>query len=206
MKPTYKGYEGKKNGSAFVMLPPVGAYVAEIQDVRFVKGDDNQRDRIELFMEITEGEYKNRFHEVYKDNDERWGNATYKGIFRLVPPVEGEEGYDWRKRTFEGNLWCVQESNPGYKWDWDEKKLKGKAVGISLRKRLYTGKDKEVNPVDRETIEIGRFETVDEVRNGKCRPMRDRDQRERHETPVAEITNGDEFTDVSNDSGISVPW
>ncbi|MBP5442266.1 MAG: hypothetical protein J6Y60_03415 [Treponema sp.] len=203
MKPTYKGYEGKR-GNGFVNLPPVGAYVAEIQDVRFVKGENGQRDRIECFIEITEGEYKNRFHEVYKDQDEKWGNATYRGTFRLVPPVEGEEGEDWRKRTFESNLWCVEQSNAGYRWDWDEKKLKGKAVGISLRKRLYTGKDKDGNPVDRETVEIGRFEVVDEVRNGKCKPMRERDQREKDPAPAG--TTGEGFTDVSNDNGISVPW
>ena len=203
MKPTYKGYEGKR-GNGFVNLPPVGAYVAEIQDVRFVKGENGQRDRIECFIEITEGEYKNRFHEVYKDQDEKWGNATYRGTFRLVPPVEGEEGEDWRKRTFESNLWCVEQSNAGYRWDWDEKKLKGKAVGISLRKRLYTGKDKDGNPVDRETVEIGRFEVVDEVRNGKCKPMRERDQREKDPDPAG--TTGEGFTDVSNDNGISVPW
>ena len=33
MKPTYKNFESKKTGG-FVELPPVGAYVAEIQAVR----------------------------------------------------------------------------------------------------------------------------------------------------------------------------
>jgi hypothetical protein len=87
-----------------------------------------------------------------------------------------------------------------YQWDWDEKKLKGKKVGINIRKRLYTGKDKDGNPVDRETTEIGRFETVDDVRNGRCKPMRERDQREKRE----ESTDGNEFTDVS--SNVEVPW
>ena len=204
MKPTYKSFEAKKTGG-FTALPPVGAYVAEIQEVRFVKKEKEwERDRIECFMEITEGEYKNRFHEVYSDQSEKWGSATYRGIFRLIPPTEDEatQEDDWRKRVFESNLWCVQQSNPGYKWDWDEKKLKGKTVGISLRKRLYTytkdGEDK-----DGETIEIAQFETVDDVRNGKCRPMRDRDQRRKHDN-ADDSTDGSEFTDVSG--SVSVPW
>ncbi len=198
MKPSYSGFEAKKAGG-FTELPPVGAYVAEIQAARFVEGENGQRDRIELFMDIVEGEYANRFHDVYEDQKERFGDdAKYKAIFRLIPPVEGDE--DWRKRTFEGNLWCVQESNPGYTWDWDEKKLKGKKVGISLRKRLYT-----FNGKNRETIEIGRFETVDDVRNGKCKPMRDRDQRtNRSDSESADSTDGAEFTDVSKE--VSVPW
>ena len=198
MKPSYSGFEAKKAGG-FTELPPVGAYVAEIQAARFVEGENGQRDRIELFMDIVEGEYANRFHDVYEDQKERFGDdAKYKAIFRLIPPVEGDE--DWRKRTFEGNLWCVQESNPGYTWDWDEKKLKGKKVGISLRKRLYT-----FNGKNRETIEIGRFETVDDVRNGKCKPMRDRDQRtNRDSVESTDNTDGAEFMDVSKE--VSVPW
>ena len=193
MKATYKGFEAKKSGG-FIELPPVGAYVAEIQAVRVV--EQNDRDVIELFMEITEGEYANRFHEVYEDQKERFGDgAKYKGIFRLTPPVDGDE--DWRKRAFEGNLWCVQQSNAGYSWDWDEKKLKGKKVGISIRKRLYT-----FNGKDRETTEIGRFETVDDVKAGKVKPMRDRDNRTGES--VAESTDGSEFADVSKE--VSVPW
>lgn len=194
MKASYKGFEAKKSGG-FLELPPKGAYVAEIQAVRFVEGTDGQRDRIECFMEIVEGEYANRFHEVYEDQKERFGDdsAKYKGIFRLVPPVDGDE--DWRKRSFEGNLWCVQESNAGYTWDWDEKKLKGKKVGINLRKRLYTYNDK-----DRETVEIARFETVDDVRNGKVKPAKDRDQREKRDS---DGVSGGEFTEVND---VNVPW
>lgn len=196
MKPTYKNFEAKKTGG-FLELPPVGAYVAEIQAVRFVEGTDGQRDRIECFMDIVEGEYANRFHEVYEDQKERFGDdAKYKAIFRLIPPVDDDE--DWRRRAFEGNLWCVQQSNDGYSWDWDEKKLKGKKVGISLRKRLYS-----YNGKDRETVEIARFETVDDVRNGKCKPVRDRDQRS-NKGGSSDSTDGAEFTDVSKD--ISVPW
>ena len=194
MKPTYKDCEPKKTGG-FIELPPVGAYVAEIQAVRVV--EQNDRDVIELFMEITEGEYANRFHEVYEDQKERFGDsAKYKGIFKLTPPVDGDE--DWRKRTFEGNLWCVQQSNSGYAWDWDEKKLKGKKVGISIRRRLYT-----YNGKDRETTEIGRFETIDDVKAGMVKPMNDRDNRE-NKSESAESTDGNEFTDVSKE--VSVPW
>ena len=194
MKPSYNGFEAKKS-SGFTELPPQGAYVAEIQDVRFVPadGDKQLRDVIELMMEIVEGEYKNRFHEVYKDNDERFGNARYKGIFRLTPPIDGDE--DWRKRVFEGNLWCVEQSNPGYKWDWDEQKLKGKKVGINLRNYLYTS-----NGQNRTTTEIGKFETVDDVRNGKCKAMRDRDKRQ-----ASDGSNEQNFTPVES-AQVSVPW
>lgn len=196
MKPSYQGFEAKKAGN-FVDLPPVGAYVAEIRNVRLLEADgkNQMRDVIEMMVEITEGEYKGRYTEVYTDQKERFGDTTkYKGIFRLTPPVENDE--DWRKRTFEANLWCVQESNPGYAWDWDEKKLKGKKIGINVRKRLY-----RFNGQDRETTEIGKFETVDDVRNGKVKPMRDRDTRG---SGTPDSTDGQNFTDVSQE--VTVPW
>lgn len=200
MKATYKGFNAQRT-SGFTGLPPVGAYVAEILEVRYLdpkKPENNvKRDTIELFMEIVEGEYANRFHEVYEEQTEKWGNdVKYKAIFRLIPPSD-DDADDWRKRTFEGNLWCVQQSNPGYAWDWDEKKLKGKKVGISIRRRLYT-----YNGRDRETVEIGRFETIDDVKAGKVKPMRDKDNRT-SESPV-ESTDGSEFTNVSNE--VEVPW
>ena len=94
----------------------------------------------------------------------------YKGTYRLTPPIEGDEA--WRKKAFEEALWCVEQSNPGYHWDWDETKLKGRKIGINVRKNIYTGRDG--NP--RETTEIGRLETVDDVKNGKCRTLKDRVQ------------------------------
>ena len=196
MKPSYSTFEAKANKS-YIDLPPVGAYVAEIKKAEEV--DHFGRQAIEIMLDICEGEYKDRYTEVWRDQDEKWGNATYRGTFRIVLPIDNDE--DWRKRQFEGNLWCVQESNPGYAWDWDEKKLKGKKVGISVRKKLYTGKDKDGNEVDRETTEIAKFETVDDVRNGKCKPVKERDTRKNK----TEQSNNQQFTPVES-SEVSVPW
>lgn len=192
MKATYKGFQAKKS-SGFVDLPPKGAYVAEIKNVVLTE-DRNGREILEVMLDICEGEYKDRYTEVWKDQKERFGDdVKFKGIFRLTPPVDGDE--DWRYRAFEGNLWCVEQSNDGYSWDWDEKKLKGKKVGISVRNRMYT-----YNGQDRSTTEIARFETVKDVKDGKCKPVPDRDQREKRE----ESTDGSDFTDVSKN--VDVPW
>lgn len=199
MKPSYKGFEAKKNSNGFIGLPDVGAYVAEILDVRSVPADgNNPRDTVELMMDIVEGEFSGRYMAFYKDQEERFGSAKFKGVFRLVCPLEDDE--DWRKRAFEGNLWCIEQSNPGYRWDWDEKKLKGKTVGISVRKRLYT-----YNGQNKETTEIGRFETIDDVHNGKVKPMKPRDQRtggaSSESTETADNSNYEDVT-----KSINVPW
>jgi len=194
MKPTYNGFEAKKT-SGFAQLPPPGAYVAEIQGVKTEDSYDHSREVIVLMIEITEGEYKGQYHKVYEDQKNSFGdNVKYRGTFRLTPYIEGDE--TWVRSRFEGNLWCVEQSNPGYQWDWDEKKLKGKKVGINVRKNIYTGRDG--NP--KETTEIGQFETVDDVRNGKCKAMKDRIQK----NAGASANSTDEMENVT--ATVDVPF
>ena len=151
-----------------------------------------------MMIEITEGEYKDQYHKVFEDQKERYGgDVKYKGSFKLRPPIDGDD--PWIKKVFEGNLWCVEQSNPGYAWDWDEKKLVGKKIGINVRERLYTGNDGS----DRSTTEIGQFEPIDDVRNGKCKEMKARDGR-RSDSSATASTTGEGFTDVS--TVVEVPF
>ena len=191
-----KTVEIKKRGD-YLTLPPVGAYVAEIKNARIVKAEKDQKyDSLEMMVDITEGEYAGRFTALWNDQKERFGDSKYKGIFRLYCP--NEESEEWVDRKFGNNLWCVQESNKPYEWDNDEKKLKGKKVGINLRKRIYN-----YNGQDRETVEIGQFETVEDVKNGKCKTLRDRDTRKNKGSE--DSTDGSGFTDVSKTEP-DVPW
>lgn len=207
MKPTYAGFEAKKR-NGFPELPPVGAYVVEIK--KAVEVDHFGRPAIEVTFDICEGEYKGRYMEVWKDQDEKWGKAYYKGTFRLIP-ADGDKLSESYERSlqgkFEHNLWCIEQSNgfdsnnePLYHWDWDEKKLVGKKVGINVRKLIYTGKDKDGNPVDKETTEVWQFETIDDVHKGNCKLMKEHDKRK------AKVeSNEQEFTPVES-SEVSVPW
>lgn len=187
MKAKYSGYEAKKSGG-FVEMPPVGAYVGEILNVKVEPNYDKTHDQLVLMLDITEGEYAGRYMEVYNDQKERFPDCKFKGIIRITVPEENDgEDKAWIRRVFEGNLWAVEQSNDGYAWDWDEKKLKGKKVGFSVRKRYYT-----YNGTDRETTEIARLESVKEVKDGKVKPMQPRDNR-----------TGEAAADGTSDSGMS---
>lgn len=192
MKPTYDGFSAKRN-SGFAQLPPVGAYVAQIQGVKVEKSYSGDRDLIAVMLEITEGEYKGQYHKVFEEQRSSFGdNVKYKGVLRLTPPLSSDD--PWVKSRFEGNLWCVEQSNPGYTWDWDENKLKGKVVGINVRKNFYPGRDGEL----KETTEIAQFETVDDVRSGKCKALKDRKPK------GTETVKQDDMTDVSGT--VDVPF
>lgn len=200
MKPTYQGFEAKENSQSFLELPPAGLYIGQIMAVRVVDADGVKtfRDWLEVMLEITEGDYKGRFTAVYNDQKERFGaeNTRYRGTFRIAIPSGKEDEEEWVRRSFEGNLWCVEQSNPGYRWDWDENKLLKKNIGLNIRNRLYTYEDS-----DRSTIEIARFETVDDVRSGKAKPAKNRDQRKKSEETSSHVPAG--FTQVNTDLP---PW
>ena len=195
MKPTYKNFEAKQS-KGFLTVPPAGAYVAEIKNVNVIEPTDrNPRTVLELIVDISEGEYTHRYKDLFDENKNRFGDANYRGTFRITVPTEQDDEEDnWVKRKFEDQMWAIQESNPGYAWDWDEKKLKMKKVGISVRNRIY-----EYNGKTRSTTEIGRLEIVQDVRDGKIKPMKDRDQTQ---NKTADSAQG--FTDVSDDT--ETPW
>ena len=54
--------------------------------------------------------------------DKKWkGKATI-----YCPKDDGSEKDEWTRKNFARWTNAFEDSNPGYKWDWDEKKLKGK--------------------------------------------------------------------------------
>ena len=197
MKAKYQGYEAKKSGG-FIELPPVGAYIGTILNVKVEPSYDKSHDQIVLMLDITEGEYAGRFMEQYNDTKERFPETKYKGVLRITVPEETDgDDLAWIKTVFEGNLWAIEQSNPGYAWDWDEKKLKGKKVGFSIRERYYTYDHK-----DRTAIEIGKLESIEEIKAGKVKPMKARDTRKKDDTEGGNSSS--EGTDVTG--SVEVPF
>jgi len=195
MKPGYKNFEARERTS-FLTVPPAGAYVARIENVNVQEPTDtNPRTVIELIVDITEGEYTHRYKDLFDDQKSRFGNANYRGTFRLTVPTDDDADEDnWIKRKFETSMWCIEQSNPNFEWDWDEKKLRKLSVGISVRNKKY-----DYNGKVKTTTEIGRLEVVQDVRDGKVKPMQDRDQTKK-DNQTNDAANG--FTAVDED----VPW
>ena len=165
----YEGFKSEKSGNSFPMLP-VGAYVCEIKNVKLDGTEPDQQ--LILRLEIVEGDFTNYFTNRYNHDmnrnagQQRYGVTKYKGDFRLNVPNPANtkrEHPEWDVSAFNNMVYCVQTSNPGYEWNWDETTLKGKKVGINVRAGTYNG-----NPY----TQIGKLETVDDVRKGVCKPMK----------------------------------
>lgn len=127
----FNGYEEAKEAAKYVggERLPIGAYVCEIKDVKYVAGENGNSDRIDILFDIVDGEYKDFFKNQYDSNtseDKKWKGR--KPIY--VPKDDGSEKDNWTKNTFAKWVNSFEDSNPGYKWNWNEEKWMGLKIGI----------------------------------------------------------------------------
>ena len=165
MKPI-EGFKAEAPAASYPMLPK-GLYVAKINNVK-IDGDEPDQ-RLVLRVDITEAEHTGYYVKRFNSDKERGGQyeAKYKGDFSIQIPNQNNprrQHYDWDNRAFGNAIWAIEQSNPGYHWDWNEQGLKGKAVGINVRGGTYNGKP---------YTSIGRLESVQAIRDGSAKVMAD---------------------------------
>ena len=150
----FNGLEIKKSVSANEPLP-AGGYVAKILNAKVE--EYSWGEKLVISFDIAEGEYKDFFRNQYNENtreDKKW-----KGNFRLTVPNEGNQYFESQKRTFGNAIWAIEESNPSFRWAWDENALKGKMVGVLFRDREW-----EIDGKTGMTTEACTFVSVEDVR------------------------------------------
>lgn len=127
----YNGAKAEKTTSAAPL--PAGGYVARIMgaEVKTYSGHD----QLIISLDIAEGEHKDHFTKDYRANtseDRKW-----KGAYRVWIPDEGSQYFTSQQRTFNNLIYALEASNNGYHFDWDEKKLKGKMLGVLYRDKEW---------------------------------------------------------------------
>lgn len=105
---------------------PIGAYECIIKDARINHNEENGKDTLKISIDIASGKYKDYFLKSYENDsriDKKWNNNAVKYL-----AFEGDN-----VSYFKGFITCVENSNPGYTWDWNENKLKDKKIcGVFL--------------------------------------------------------------------------
>lgn len=161
----FKDYDKTQVYGNFKSLPK-GAYIIEIKDAKVKESDGNQR--IELAFDIADGEYKGYYADNYKnqkDEDKKW-----KGIATLwVPKDDGTEQDEWSKRRFKTFTTALEDSNPGYRFDWDETKFKGKKVAGLFRYKDFEGDDGKPH----RTLQLNSYCSIDDFKKGNYKLPKD---------------------------------
>lgn len=145
---------------------PAGGYVAKTIGGRVIEYDWGSV--LAIAFDITEGDHKGHFDNEYKSQiqeDKKW-----KGVLRLpLPKDDGSEKDDWTKRSFGNAMWAIEESNPGYHWNWDESTLADKNIGV-----LFRNKEWEFSGKTGWTTECCALTTVQNIRENKFKMPKDK--------------------------------
>ena len=140
---------------------PKGSYVCQVIGAKVEAGKDGNSDVMIVQFDIKEGEYAGFFKKQYDENKD--DNKKYKGQTRIyLPKDDGSEKDAWTKKNFANWTNALEDSNSGYKWDWDEKKWKNKLIGLVFGETGTVIEGKEVVytecrfPVSVQTVRDGK--------------------------------------------------
>ena len=144
------GYDKIQESGSFKKLP-VGGYVVKILDAT----DVPEKEYLRISFDVAEGEYKGFFAEEYKNDTrdgKKWPNAgtfirSYKS--KALPMLKGFTT-------------AVEKSNKGYKWNFDEKSLVNKIVGVVIGEEQYLNQKGQV----RTRTYVSAVRSVDTIKKG----------------------------------------
>ena len=179
---------------------PIGAYECKIINAVINHNNDTGKDTLKVMVDIANSEYKDYFKKRYDNNtnkDKKWDNNATRYL-----AFEGNN-----IAYFKGFITCVENSNVGYKWNWDEatlrdKKICGvfqyeeyekqdgsKAVKVRLNKFRSLDKMKEANENLSDSVKLlnGNYMSID-------------DYYERQENSFNSSNNSNDIVEIDSDS------
>lgn len=138
---------------------PVGAYISVIKDAKIVAYPNGST--LVLMVDIAEGDQRDFFLRDFRAQDGE--NKKWRGTLRInIPTDDGSKKDALTKRIFNDAMACIEESNPGYHWNWDEASLKGKKIGHLSRESEW-----EYDGKTGWRTELCYIKSIDDIRNGK---------------------------------------
>ena len=139
--PNYNNIDPNEGGS-FGNLPE-GGYVCVITKVT----DKPDKEYLEIEYDIAEGDFAGWWSKT-AERAGFWGGKLIRSY--KVSAV----GF------FKGFITAVEQSNPGYVWNWNEQGLVGKAVGLVLGLEEYRKQDGSY----KDRLYVARNTSVDKIR------------------------------------------
>jgi len=183
MKP-FNGFDKAKDAVKFEGLPK-GAYELVIKGAtpyKFIdkrpvdisRSPEDTPDFLDIYVDIASGDFKDYFSKQYANNqseDKKW-----RGVLKLYwPKDDGTDKDQWSKNAFARATNAIEDSNEGYFWDWDEKKLKGKQVGGLFNFREYWKGDGTVG----KALNLAAFCPIEKIRDGSAKVPEDKELKDK---------------------------
>ena len=185
MKPI-NNYENVQASSGDFARPTTGGYICKIMDVEDVPmNEQGKGDYLRIEYDIADGDFKG----YYKEQFDRWGGNWNASFIRSYK----EKALGMLKHFTN----CVEQSNAGYEWDWNEKGLVGKFVGLVLGEEEYKNSAGEIKT----KLVVNQVKTVEDIKNGNFKIPAPK--KLAVETQTNDFAG---FTPVANDSMDDLPF
>lgn len=145
-------YENVQATSGTFNKPTAGGYCIEILAVKDVPLDQQtgKGDYLKIEYDICKGEFAGYYTKQY----ERFCGDWFANFIRSYK--QSCEG------MFKHFINCVEASNSGYKWDWNENGLVHKYVGVVLGEEEYRKNNGDVGV----KLVVKEIKTVEDIANG----------------------------------------
>lgn len=120
----------------------------------------NGTEFIEFWIDIIDGEYTRYYEKDYKaqTGDRKWrGTLRFFTSERALPMLKA-------------GITAIEESNTGYKFDWNEATVKGKKVGVGIRREQYEATDGQLKFTNRPFM----FRDIKKVITGELEVPKDK--------------------------------
>ena len=132
---------------------PIGAYECIIRKAMVHKNPTTEKESFRVCVDIANGDFKGYFQKRFDNNpnsDKKWDNNATRYL-----AFQGDNS-----AYFKGFITCVENSNPGYKWDWDETKLTNKKICGVFQYEEYERQDgtKAVK------VRLNKFRSLDKMK------------------------------------------
>lgn len=124
-----QGYEEAQafTGESHYIVP--GGYICQIRQA-VVENPGTDKESLALIFDVAEGEYKGYYAEQFNKKFSTNPDAKWQGTYRQFVNGKGTP-------FFKGLITAIENSNTGYKWDWNENTLRGKMFGAVMGQEEY---------------------------------------------------------------------
>lgn len=116
-------------------------------------------EQLVLALDVQEGsKYDGFYAKLFKDKQSQNPNAKWPCVFRQFTLTADGDASPY----FKGLVKSVEESNIGYKWNWQEATLKDKLIGVIFREEEFEAQDGTIKT----TIRPAFIRSVAKIREG----------------------------------------
>jgi hypothetical protein len=160
-----QGYEETVGITDDIVVLPAGGYIVDVVGAESAQSTTG-KDMLVLKLDIASGDFKGHFADMYKSLYDGNPETKWPCVYRQLV----NDGNGKCSRFFKGLIACVEESNPGFNFNFDEATLKGKKLGMLFQREEYfsptKGKKqwmtKASQPRSAKTIHEGKFKVPED--------------------------------------------